>query len=115
MEEVKQDGAGLMAAAAANEVNDNNSDGSFRPRNANLIQTGDAQQADANAANNANADEEQKLDAILEEGSGDGADVDSLLNTPLSNEDYPMSDIEEDKNYIEEIKEKGIEYETDGS
>jgi len=31
-----------MAAAAANEVNDNNSDGSFRPRNANLIQTGDA-------------------------------------------------------------------------
>jgi hypothetical protein len=37
------------------------------------------------------------------------------LNTPLSNEDYPMSDIEEDKNYIEEIKEKGIEYETDGS
>lgn len=26
-----------------------------------------------------------------------------------------MSDIEEDKQYIEEIKEKGIEYETDGS
>ena len=51
---------------------------------------------------------------MSEHGSGDGADVDSLLNTPLSNEEY-LSDIEEDKQYIDEVKEKGIEYETDGS
>lgn len=58
-------------------------------------------------------EEEKEAEADAAD-SGDGADVDSLLNTPLS--DYRMSDIEEDKQYIEEINEKGgIEYETDGS
>jgi len=43
------------------------------------------------------------------DSEGGPEDVDSLLNEPLSNEQY-LSDIEEDKNYIEEVKEKGIEY-----
>ena len=37
------------------------------------------------------------------------------MNGALNDDGYNMSDIEEDKNYIEEVREKGIEYDTDGS
>jgi len=53
------------------------------------------------------AEEAEQADECDSEGGPE--DVDSLLNEPLSNEQY-LSDIEEDKNYIEEVKEKGIEY-----
>ena len=51
-------------------------------------------------------------------GSADGSDgdngIDSGRNVHSNGEDYNMSDIEEDKNYIEEVK-QGIEYESDCS
>lgn len=47
-------------------------------------------------------------------GSG-GADIDSLMQHPANGSDgYNMSDIEEDKKYMDEVQ-KGIEYESEGS
>lgn len=37
------------------------------------------------------------------------------MNTPVSEGNYPMSDIEEDKIYLDEVEAKGIEYESDHS
>ena len=48
-----------------------------------------------------------------EADSDGGNDFDSGRNV-LSNEEYNMSDVEEDKNYIEEVK-RGIEYESESS
>ena len=42
------------------------------------------------------------------------SDVDSLLNGQLSEEEYNMSDVEENKAYIEEVKNMDL-YESDGS
>lgn len=63
--------------------------------------------------NNPNLIEEEEKEEGSNHSEDGRAEVDSLLNTPLS--DYPMSDIEEDQQYIEKIKDKGIEYESDGS
>ena len=45
-------------------------------------------------------------------------DVDSLLFAAVSDEDaaeIDMSHIEEDKNYLEEVQNNGLEYDTDDS
>lgn len=62
-------------------------------------------------------EEEKKGDQVggIAEEAVQNSDVDSLLNGALEDEGYNLSDIEEDKNYIEEVKGKGIEYDTDGS
>ena len=52
-----------------------------------------------------------EAEADADADDGDGVDSGRFI---LSNEEYNMSDVEEDKNYIEEVK-RGIEYETDGS
>ena len=60
-------------------------------------------------AADANADDSESID-----GSEANDGVDSGRNVLSEGEDYNMSDIEEDKNYIEEVK-RGIEYESDCS
>ena len=53
----------------------------------------------------------------LVEGMAGPEDLDSLLFAAVSDEDAEMnmSHIEEDKNYMDEIQEKGLEYDTDDS
>ena len=54
----------------------------------------------------ANADDSESVD-----GSEGDDWIDSGRNVLSNGEDYNMSDIEEDKNYLEEAK-RGIEYES---
>ena len=56
----------------------------------------------------ANADDAESVD------DSDDDRIDSGRNVLSNGEDYNMSDIEEDKNYMEEVK-QGIEYESDCS
>jgi len=63
-------------------------------------------------------EEEDKNNQIeLVEGMAGSDDVDSLLNAPVGADEYgvDLSHIEEDNKYVEEVQDKGIEYDTDDS
>lgn len=50
----------------------------------------------------------------MAEQAEEGSDASSLFGEAKSDEEY-LSDIEEDESYLEEVKDKGIEYESSGS